>query len=147
MVVYLTSAPSTRQVEGGKQGPGGLPPTEAGASTRPLERIKKMQFKDSPATPATNGDTLAVLADTFRPSRLNFAKVCLYCETRWCESPECVTAHAASLWAPCEDCGGFGRCDNCVNGVVEVTRAGFAELVGRVLPCQRRGAAAFAVVA
>lgn len=106
-----------------------------------------MLVKVNPDALASDSDTLAALADTFRPPRLNFAKVCLYCETRWCLSSACVTAHAASLWGPCPDCDGFGCCSNCLNGVVEMNRASLAEFIGRALPRQRRAAAVFAVVA
>ncbi|MEU4165185.1 MULTISPECIES: hypothetical protein [Micromonosporaceae] len=92
---------------------------------------------------------MAALAAQYRPSRLNGAGVCLYCETRWCQSSACVATHAASLWAPCPECDGFsfGRCDNCLNGVVEVSRAGLIELAGRVLPRRAGESVAFAVVA
>jgi hypothetical protein len=106
-----------------------------------------MQVKGIPPVPATDSATLGALADMFRPPRLNFAQVCLYCETRWCESAACIRAHAASLWAPCPVCDGFGCCANCLNGVVEVDRAGLVELAERVLPRQRQAASAFVAVA
>ncbi|MEO3780377.1 hypothetical protein ABGB16_26890 [Micromonospora sp. B11E3] len=106
-----------------------------------------MQVKGIPQVPAVDSAALAALADTFRPPRLNFAQVCLYCETRWCEAAACVKAHAASLWAPCDDCDGFGSCSHCLNGVVEVDRVGFVERAARVLPRQREAAALFVAVA
>ncbi|MEV6368703.1 hypothetical protein AB0L86_17625 [Micromonospora musae] len=106
-----------------------------------------MQVKGIAQVPAVDSAALAALADTFRPPRLNFAQVCLYCETRWCESASCIRTHAASLWAPCADCDGFGCCDNCLNGVVEVDRAGLVDLAERVLPRQRPAAAVFVAVA
>ncbi|SCF37093.1 hypothetical protein GA0070216_111178 [Micromonospora matsumotoense] len=104
-----------------------------------------MQVKGIPVVLASDSDTLTALADMFRPPRLNFAKVCLYCETRFCVSSACVKVHAVSVWGPCPDCDGFGSC-TCLNGVVEMDRAGLAEFIGRTLP-QRRAAAEFAVVA
>ncbi|MFG1891806.1 hypothetical protein ACGFIR_28530 [Micromonospora sp. NPDC049051] len=91
----------------------------------------------------------AGLAVQYRPARLNPAGVCLYCETRWCRSSKCIEAHAASLWAPCPVCDGFsfGRCNNCMNGVVEVSRDGLIELADRVLPRRAEEPVAYAVAA
>lgn len=106
-----------------------------------------MLVKVNPDALASDSVTLAALADMFRPSRLNFAKVCLYCETRWCASLACQKTHAASVWGPCSDCDGFGCCSACLNGVVEMTPAELSTLIGRTLPSQREDAAVFAVVA
>jgi len=95
-----------------------------------------MPVKVTPGALQSVSDTLTALADMFRPSRLNFAKVCLYCETRWCASYECEKQHAVSVWGPCPDCDGFG-CTNCLNGVVEMTQAALSTLIGQTLPVQR----------
>jgi hypothetical protein len=69
------------------------------------------------------GSTRSALAAS-RPPRVNFAGVCLRCDERDCESPECVAWHEASCWMVCPRCG--GRCWSetlepcgCMFGVVE----------------------------
>jgi hypothetical protein len=61
-------------------------------------------------------------AATFRPPRLNFAQVCTWCLTPWCESAECAAKHEAAWWAPCPDCLGWmddsSGC-HCWNGVAQ----------------------------
>ncbi|MFI6333325.1 hypothetical protein ACIBBG_34460 [Micromonospora chersina] len=106
-----------------------------------------MQVKGIAAALTMDSRGFAVLAAQFRPARLNGAGVCLYCETRWCTEARCVDTHAASLWAPCPRCDGFsfGSCDNCLNGVVEVDRAGLIELADRVLPARPDEAESYAV--
>jgi hypothetical protein len=59
-----------------------------------------------------------------RPPRRNFAGLCLRCDERDCESPECVAWHEASCWMVCPRCA--GRCWSetlepcgCMFGVVE----------------------------
>jgi len=108
-----------------------------------------MQVKGIPAARTMDSRAFTALAVQFRPSRLNAAGVCLYCETRWCQNSRCVAVHAKSLWAPCPQCDGFsfGRCENCLNGVVEVDRAGLIELASRVLPATPEQSTAFAVAA
>ncbi len=108
-----------------------------------------MQVKVIPPAPTMDSRVFAGLAVQFRPSRLNAAGVCLFCETRWCQSSACVESHAASLWAPCPECDGFsfGRCDNCLNGVVEVSRDGLVKLADRVLPRRPEESTAYAVAA
>lgn len=71
-----------------------------------------------------------------RPSRLNFAGVCLWCGRRWCASGACVARHEASLWVVCPTCHGFrDRLDDCcVYGVVAAGPALMAEQAARVLP-------------
>jgi hypothetical protein len=59
-----------------------------------------------------------------KPPRLNFARVCLRCDERGCESPECVAWHQASCWMVCPECGGRGWSETlepcgCMFGVVE----------------------------
>ena len=62
----------------------------------------------------------------FRPLRLNFAQVCIWCGERWCESADCVAKHEQSTWAVCETCSGgalddVGAACYCAYGVVEVS--------------------------
>jgi hypothetical protein len=97
-----------------------------------------MQVKPISAPPVSVSASTGT-AGTYKPFRLNFAQVCMYCGTRWCESLACVEMHAGSLWAPCPDCDGFGTtidCFKCSHGVVEVDEAGIAELSDRVLPVE-----------
>lgn len=70
-----------------------------------------------------------VSAAIFRPLRLNFAQICIWCERRWCESAGCVARHDASWWAVCDCCEGslvvpgtLRQC-SCLYGVHEVTQA------------------------
>jgi hypothetical protein len=42
----------------------------------------------------------------FKPLRLTFAQVCIWCETRWCDSPECVARYDQSRWMICPECEG-----------------------------------------
>jgi hypothetical protein len=95
-----------------------------------------MLVKPSSTRPAANvaADATAAL---FKPLRLNFAQVCLYCGVRWCASAGCVELHAESVWGPCEDCDGFGQlvdCTACVHGVAEYYRADLSVRMGRALP-------------
>jgi hypothetical protein len=68
-----------------------------------------------------------VSAAVFRPLRLNFAQVCIWCERRWCDSAECVAKHEQSLWGVCDVCEGTMELPDtmescrCVFGVVEAT--------------------------
>ncbi len=64
-----------------------------------------------------------VNAALFRPLRLNFAQVCIWCAERWCESAECVAKHERSTWAVCEECDG-GATDDCRCGVHMRVRRG-----------------------
>ncbi|HET8659377.1 MAG TPA: hypothetical protein VFM55_10315 [Micromonosporaceae bacterium] len=112
-----------------------------------------MQIKPISAPPAGDSPsmmTIAAGAGVFRPSRCNFAGVCLYCAKRWCESLRCAQLHERSLWAPCEDCDGFGQladCHSCLNGVVEVDPAGLAAQANRVLPATLTEPPVFVVTA
>jgi len=56
-----------------------------------------------------------------KPLRWNFARVCLWCGVRECESPRCIALHARSRWAVCDRCDGdeAGDC-GCVHGVIEM---------------------------
>jgi hypothetical protein len=83
-----------------------------------------------------------VNAALFRPLRLNFAQVCIWCCERWCESADCVAKHERSTWAVCETCEGGAIDDGgvvcyCAYGVVEVSpkyAAKRAELYRRTAP-------------
>gem|GEM_PF-6208778 len=62
-----------------------------------------------------------------KPPRLNFARRCLYCLERDCDSPKCRAMHERSRWAVCPQCDGregdevvSTRCDWCTFGVVEL---------------------------
>jgi hypothetical protein len=66
--------------------------------------------------------------EAIKPPRLNFARVCLRCEHRDCESPQCIAWHAESSWMVCPDCDGMGWTDEidpcgCFFGVVEAAVA------------------------
>lgn len=84
--------------------------------------------------------TLQATVPALRPLRLNFAQVCIWCATRWCESPRCIAMHERSAWIVCDQCDGFGsKADSlsaclCTHGLVEATRAGVEDEADRVLP-------------
>src|SRR4051812_16547217 len=104
------------QVRRYEASPGRLQPAEAHASNI-HGKDRKMQVKVSPVE---YRDEVAArtLAASFRPARLNFAQVCLWCGVRWCESTVCVEMWAEALWGPCDTCDGFGSlvsCLMCVN--------------------------------
>lgn len=63
--------------------------------------------------------------EAVKPPRLNFARICLYCDERDCRSPECIAWHKRSRWAVCPDCGGLGWSEliepcGCMFGVIEM---------------------------
>jgi len=65
-----------------------------------------------------------VIAGELKPSRLNFAQVCIQCGDRWCHSPECIAQHQRSRWVVCPDCFGelyrpSGDPCGCLYGLVE----------------------------
>jgi hypothetical protein len=62
-----------------------------------------------------------------KPPRLNFARRCIYCLGRDCDSPHCKAMYERSRWGVCPDCDGregdeitSESCDSCVFGVVEL---------------------------
>ena len=62
-----------------------------------------------------------------KPPRLNFARRCVYCLERDCDSPECEAMYARSRWAVCPECDGREgdevtsvSCEWCTFGVVEL---------------------------
>jgi hypothetical protein len=66
-------------------------------------------------------------SNAIKPPRLNFARRCLYCLERDCESPKCEAMYARSRWGVCPDCDGRQGdeltsvpCRWCVFGVVEL---------------------------
>jgi hypothetical protein len=74
---------------------------------------------------------VGVDAASFRPSRLNFAGVCIWCGIWQCQSRECAARHEVSWWAPCEGCRG-GTADDwtdchCSWGISEVPSQKVAE--------------------
>ncbi len=110
-----------------------------------------MQLKATAALPRQGGSRL-VTAALFKPLRLNFAQVCIYCGTRWCESARCVQLHDASVWAPCPRCDGFVDWVGCTceHGVVQMggTAATVdADLRHRALPDHAPDAPAYYVAA
>lgn len=61
-----------------------------------------------------------------RPSRLNYAGWCDWCNERWCTRQRCIDRHANSQWEVCDLCGGRGMDEvdvecRCVIGLVETT--------------------------
>jgi hypothetical protein len=65
--------------------------------------------------------------EAIKPPRLNFARRCLYCMERDCDSAACRAMHERSRWAVCPQCDGregdelvSTRCDWCTFGVVEL---------------------------
>ncbi|MFB7722324.1 helix-turn-helix domain-containing protein [Nocardia sp. NPDC056100] len=42
----------------------------------------------------------------FRPPRLTFAGVCMWCGRRGCNSRACIAQHLRSNWVVCSDCEG-----------------------------------------
>ncbi|GAA1411683.1 hypothetical protein ACFQZ4_53090 [Catellatospora coxensis] len=68
----------------------------------------------------------AEVASLLKPTRLNFAGMCIYCETFGCVSDRCQATHAASVWGICPECDGtgtpldddLGRC-GCAYGVTQ----------------------------
>jgi hypothetical protein len=67
------------------------------------------------------------VVEAIKPPRLNFARRCLYCLERDCDSPRCEEMYARSRWAVCPDCDGREGdgvagvpCDWCTFGVVEL---------------------------
>jgi hypothetical protein len=68
------------------------------------------------------------VVDAVKPPRLNFARRCMYCLERDCDSPRCEELYERSRWAVCSDCDGregdevtSERCEWCTFGVVELS--------------------------
>ena len=79
------------------------------------------------ATSVKREGTRQAVVLAIKPPRLNFARRCLYCLERDCDSPRCEAMHARSRWAVCPQCDGregdevvITRCDWCTFGVVEL---------------------------
>jgi hypothetical protein len=66
---------------------------------------------------------LGAPAEAIKPPRLNFARICQYCDERDCGSPECIARYERSRWMVCLDCGGLGWRETgacwCMFGVIE----------------------------
>ena len=64
-----------------------------------------------------------------RPSRLNFAGVCIWCLGRWCESAQCLRWHYDAHWGIRKDCRGLGFQEDameacgCFSGLVGMSKA------------------------
>jgi hypothetical protein len=76
------------------------------------------------------------VVECVKPPRLNFARRCLYCLRRDCDSPKCEAMYARSRWGVCPECDGREgdgvagvRCDWCTFGVVELAPLPLAENV------------------
>jgi len=74
----------------------------------------------------------------FRPPRLNFAGVCIFCGVLGCTSVECVRRHEQTWWAPCVECwAGLAGVDGaicrqgCVHGVIDYVSKSEAEQAAR----------------
>ena len=66
-----------------------------------------------------------VIGVRLKPSRLNFAQLCIQCGRRWCTSPQCIGRHERSRWMVCPDCFGelyraAGDPCGCLYGLVEI---------------------------
>jgi hypothetical protein len=64
------------------------------------------------------------IREAVKPSRLNFAGICLHCGEHECEAAACERWHARSRWIVCPDCGGEEWTESlnpcvCMFGVVE----------------------------
>jgi hypothetical protein len=73
-----------------------------------------------------------VSASMFRPSRLNFAQVCIWCGTWRCQASACVARHEVSWWAPCDSCWAGaedepGDCYCVAGGLIEMASREQAE--------------------
>jgi hypothetical protein len=65
--------------------------------------------------------------EAIKPPRLNFARRCIYCLVRDCDSPRCESSYERSRWAVCPECDGregdeitSEQCQWCTFGVVEI---------------------------
>src|SRR5690606_17372152 len=74
----------------------------------------------------------------FRPPRLNFAGVCIFCGVLGCTAVECARRHEQTWWAPCVECwAGLAGIDGvlcgsgCVRGVVDYWSKSEAEAAAR----------------
>lgn len=79
-----------------------------------------------------------VNAVMFRPSRLNFAGVCIFCGQVGCAALRCVRRHERTWWAPCAECwAGLAGIDGaicisgCAHGVIVYSSKSAAEEAAR----------------
>jgi hypothetical protein len=80
------------------------------------------------AAPRSCAQGIVEAVEAIKPPRLNFARLCLRCDERDCQSPTCVAWHEASCWMVCPDCGGLCWTEDykpcgCMFGVVEACPA------------------------
>jgi hypothetical protein len=79
-----------------------------------------------------------VIAADLKPSRLNFAGVCIQCDEKGCQSSACVAKHERSRWIVCRQCDGYmftaegDRC-GCLGGLEETYHPGMPSLAPRRL--------------
>jgi hypothetical protein len=66
-------------------------------------------------------------SNAIKPPRLNFARRCIYCLERDCDSLRCEALYERSRWAVCPECDGREgdgvsgeECAWCTFGVVEI---------------------------
>ncbi|MGW3613756.1 hypothetical protein ACWD6N_28385 [Micromonospora sp. NPDC005163] len=45
---------------------------------------------------------------SLRPPRCNFAGYCIMCGLRGCQSSECISDFAQTVWMVCDQCNGYG---------------------------------------
>ncbi|MFJ4651486.1 hypothetical protein ACIP5Y_09465 [Nocardia sp. NPDC088792] len=69
----------------------------------------------SPSTLAFNHHDLS---NTFFPSRLTFAGICIWCQRRGCTSDRCTQRHHASRWRVCPVCDGTAIGCECTYGMI-----------------------------
>jgi hypothetical protein len=78
------------------------------------------------------------IAADLKPTRLNFAGICIQCDEKGCDSPACVAKHERSRWIICHHCDGYmftadgDRC-YCLGGLEETYHPGMPRLAPRRL--------------
>ncbi|GAB3427666.1 hypothetical protein [Flindersiella endophytica] len=96
-----------------------LLPKQSGDSRNPLTDPSQ-----SPNAMATLHTELDHRTNVYKPTRLNFARLCLYCDETDCTSEECIDRYNRSRWAICPECNGgrdiVGLCGYCIYGVEEL---------------------------
>lgn len=64
---------------------------------------------------AVGSGPFVVDVSVFRPPRLNFAGVCIWCGRVGCASRGCARRHERSWWGPCLECwAGLDGVDGCI---------------------------------
>jgi hypothetical protein len=59
-------------------------------------------------TNAPTPTTVPAPGSFFRPPRHNYAGHCIMCGLRGCQSSECISDFAHTVWALCDQCNGYG---------------------------------------